>query len=213
MKSPTTVPCRCGKQIALEITGSELPDHAKCPDCGATIHLIAPLGNIATMLLMARAEHELSHNDATISTLLGAVAVEAEMAYLFFKWKGIDSGKLPHEQTPQDRKQWEDEWANMWSIGNRLEKLSLLLTKKPFDEFARLKINLLKPALAGHDPAASIKDFFQDQFFERRNNIVHYGQIDFVKTVGERCLLSATTLLNLLHAMDNTRYDLTFPKK
>jgi hypothetical protein len=190
-----------------------LPNHAKCPDCGVTIPLIAPLGNIATMLLMARAERELSHNDATVSTLLGAAAVEAEMAYLFFKWKGIDSGKLSNEQTAQDREQWEDEWANMRSIGNRLEKLSLLLTRKPFDEFARLKINILKQGLVGHNPAASIKDFFQVEFFERRNDIVHYGEIDFEKPVGESCLLSANTLLNLLHAMDSTRYDLTFPRK
>jgi hypothetical protein len=212
VKSSTTIPCTCGKQISLEIIGGELPDHAKCPDCGATIHLIAPLGNIATMLLMARAENELSHNDATVATLLSAIAVEAEMAYLFFKWKGIDSGKLSNEQTPEDRKQWEDEWANVRSIGTRLEKLSLLLTKKPFDGFARLKIDLLKSTLVGHDPAGSIKDFFQDQLFERRNDIAHYGQIDFETPVGERCLLSATTLLKLLHAMDNTRYDLTFPR-
>jgi hypothetical protein len=63
------------------------PDHARCPDCGATIYLIAPLGNIVTKLLMERAKHELQHNDATISTLLSAVAVEAEMAYLFSKWR------------------------------------------------------------------------------------------------------------------------------
>jgi len=88
----------------LEINGSQLPEHAKCPDCGATIYLIAPLGNIVTKLLMARAKHELQHNDATISTLLSAVAVEAEMAYLFSKWKEIDSGKLPADQTPEDRK-------------------------------------------------------------------------------------------------------------
>ena len=68
---------------------------------------------------MARAKHELQHNDATISTLL-AGAVEAEMAYLFSKWKGIDSGKVPADQTSEDRKAWEGEWANMRLIGKRL---------------------------------------------------------------------------------------------
>jgi len=213
MKSPITIPCSCGKQIGLEVTGSRLPDHAKCSDCDSTIYLMDPLGNVATMLLIARAKQELANSDVTVCTLMSAAAVETEMAYQFFKWKGIDSGKLPNEQTPQDREQWENEWANMRSVGNRLEKLCVLLTKKPFDEFARLKINLLKPALAGHDPASSIKDSFQDQLFEKRNDIVHYGEIDFEKPVGERSLLSATTLLNLLHAMDETRYDLTFPKK
>jgi hypothetical protein len=94
-----------------------------------------------------------------------------------------------------------------------MDELSRLLTTIPFEEFARLKINLLKSALSGHDPANSIKDFFQGQLFEKRNDIVHYGEIDFEKPVGERSLLSATALLNLLHAMDMTRYDLTFAKK
>jgi hypothetical protein len=213
MKSPLTVPCACGKQIALEVIGSELPDHASCPDCGATIYLIAPLGNIVTKLLMARAEHELQYNDATISTLLSAVAVEAEMAYLFSKWKGIDSGKLPVEQTPEDRKAWEDEWANMRSIGKRLDELSRLLTSKPFDEFARLNKDLVKSALAGYNPAASIKDFLQEHFFDKRNDIAHYGKIDFQEEDGARSLSLATALLKLLHAMDMTRYDLTFRKK
>ena len=197
----------------MEVTGSELPDYANCPDCGATIYLIAPLGNIVTKLLMGRAKHELQHNDATISTLLSAVAVEAEMAYLFSKWKGIDSGKVPADQTPEDKKAWEDEWANMRSIGKRLDELSRLLTSKPFDEFARPNKDLLKPALAGYNPAASIKDFLQEHFFDERNDIAHYAKIDFQEEDGTRSLSLATALLKLLHAMDVTRYDLTFPKK
>jgi hypothetical protein len=213
MKSRLTIPCACSKQIDLEVIGSQLPDHANCLDCGATIYLIAPLGNIVTKLLMQRAKHELQHSDPTISTLLSAVAVEAEMAYLFSKWKAIDSGKLPADQTPEVRKPWEDEWANMRSIGKRLDELSRLLTSKPFDEFARLKKDPLKPELAGYNPAASIKDFLQEQFFDKRNDIAHYGKIDFQEEDGTRSLSLATALLKLLQAMDVTRYDLTFPKK
>jgi hypothetical protein len=205
MKSSITIPCRCGKQIPFEVTGSVLPDHAKCVDCGATTYLMEPLGNIVSMLLMERAKQELAHNDFTISGLLSAIAVEAEMAYLFFKWKGIDSGKLPIEQTPEDREQLEGEWADMRSIGKRLEELSRLLTRKPFDEYARLKKDVLKPALTSYDPATSIKDFFQDQFFDKRNDIVHYGKIDFQEGDGRQSLSIAGALLGLLHAMDIER--------
>jgi hypothetical protein len=213
MKSSITIPCRCGKQIPLEVTGSELPDHAKCVDCGIVTHLMEPLGNIVSMLLMVRAKQELAHSDFTISTLLSAIAVEAEMAYLFFKWKGIDSGKLPIQHTPGDKEQLEGEWADMRSIGKRLDELSRLLTRKPFDEYALQKKDVLKPALISHDPATSIKDFFQNQFFDKRNDIAHYGKIDFREEDGARSLSLATALLKLLHAMDSTRYDLTFPKK
>jgi hypothetical protein len=190
MKSSITIPCACGKQIALEISGSELPEYAKCPDCGASIYLVAPLGNIVSMLPMERAKQELAYNDSTICKLLSAIAVEAEMAYLFFKWRSTDSGKLPATETPQDRRQWEEEWANMRAIGKRLEEFSRFLTAKPFDEFAYLKRETLKSALAGYDPASSIKDFFLERFLDKRNGMAHYGKIDSEKADGERALRS-----------------------
>lgn len=213
MKSSMTIPCHCGKQIPLEISGSRLPDYAKCPDCGASIYLIEPLGNIVTMLLMERAKQELVHNDTTVSILLSAVAVEAEMAYLFLKWKAIDSRKPPSGQTQEDRNHWENEWANMRSIGRRLDELSRHLTSKPFDEFTCLNKKLLKPGLTGYNPAASIKDYLQEHFFDKRNDIAHYGKIDFQEEDGQRSMSLATALLKLLHAMDVTRYNLTFPKQ
>jgi hypothetical protein len=49
---------------------------------------------MATKLLIERANQELTSCDVTLSILLSAIAVEAEMAYLFFKWKGIGSGEV-----------------------------------------------------------------------------------------------------------------------
>jgi hypothetical protein len=213
MKSPMPLQCGCGEKFALEIVGSIPPEHAQCPKCHSSGYVFKPLGNLVTKLLMERAKQELVHNDITICTLLSAVAVEAEMAYLFFKWKAIDAKKLPAEQTPEVRKPWENEWANMRSIGKRLDELSRLLTGKPFDEFACLNKELFKSALTSYNPGSSIKDFLQGQFFEKRNDIVHFGRIDFQEADGKRSLSLATALLNLFHAMDVKRYDLTFPKK
>ena len=47
MKSPLTIPCACGKQISLEVIGSELPDHVVCPDCCATTYLIPPWATLS----------------------------------------------------------------------------------------------------------------------------------------------------------------------
>jgi hypothetical protein len=100
----------------------------------------------------------------------------------------------------------------MRSIGKRLDELSRLLTSKPFDGFACLNKELLKSAVTGYNPGTSIKDFLQEQFFERRNDIVHYGKVDFQEADGKQSLSLATSLLSLFHAMDAKRYDLTFPK-
>jgi hypothetical protein len=161
-----------------------------------------PLRNIVSLLLIERAKQELINGDVTLAILLSAVAVETETAHLFVKWRGIDSGKLLGNQTPEDKKNWQSEWANMRSIGRRLEELSRFLTRKPFDEFARLRLDLLKPALTDYPPATSIKDFFQTELFDRRNDVVHYGKIDFDEADGRKCLSLASALLELFHAMD-----------
>lgn len=127
------------------------------------------------------------------------------MAYLFFKWKGIDSEKLPSNRTQEDQNQWEIEWSEMRSMGNRLEKLSELLTSKNFDAFVIQNKKLLLSALVSYDPAASFKAFFQEQLFERRNRIIHYGEVDFGKSEGEQCFGLASALIGLLTAMDRER--------
>jgi hypothetical protein len=118
MKVPIPVTCpACGKEFPLEVTGSNLPKYSLCPKCGTQTYNVWPLGNVVTKLLMERTRQELTNGDMTLSILLSAVAVETEMAHLFFKWKGIDSGKILANQTADDKEQWEDEWENMRSIG------------------------------------------------------------------------------------------------
>jgi hypothetical protein len=206
MKAPITIPCQsCGKPIDLQVVGSELPKRADCPECKAAIHLIAPLGNVATMLIMERAKWELNNKDMTMAILLSAMAVEAQMSWLFFKWRGIDDGLLPHERTQAHNEKWEAEWTEMRTVSKRSDELCRLLTGRDFDKFTQQNMPWLKPNLNGFDPANSVKTFFQDQLFEKRNQIVHYGNIDFEKGDGNSCVSLASTLLRLLQEMDNER--------
>src|SRR5271165_767679 len=128
-------------------------------------------------------------------------AVEGQMAYLFFKWKKVDSF------TFDIAKQWEKDWTEMRSIAKRMDELSKFLTGISFDSFAQKKKVLLQSALDdGHyDPATSFRDFFQKQFFERRNMIVHYGEIDFQESDGKLSHTLASSLISLLDAMDRQR--------
>jgi hypothetical protein len=189
----------------LGISGSVLPEYAQCPKCGAQPYLLQPLGNLATMLLVERAKQELANGDITVTILLCAIAVEGEMAYLFFKWKGIDSGILPSSLTQGEPAGWEGEWKNMSSFRGQLDALSKFLTSKTFDEFALQNKAWLMPALDGFDPATSIKEYFQKRFYDTRIRVVHYGEIDFEEPDGELCFSLASALLKLLHAMDMKR--------
>jgi hypothetical protein len=51
----------------------------------------------------------------------------------------------------------------------------------------------------------SLKDFFVKEFFHKRNKIVHFGKIDFQQPDAEMCLTLATTLSQILTAMDAQR--------
>ena len=58
------------------------------------------------------------------------------------------------------------------------------------------------PALKG---APSPKDFFVKEFFHKRNKVVHFGKIDFQHKDAEMCVTSASTLWEILVAMDTRR--------
>jgi hypothetical protein len=209
MKVPLPVTCPvCKKQFALDVRGSDLPEYTKCPKCGAQSRNLWPLGNAVTILLMERAKQELADGDVTIAILLSSMAVEGEMAFLFFKWKSVDAKKLPHAVTEADQKEWDDAWKGFSSFKKQLDAVSKLLTYEPFDKFALQSKGWVLPELNGFDPATGIKQHFQNYFYRTRTRVVHYGAVDFLKTDGERCVSLAWVLLKLFHSMDRKACEL-----
>jgi hypothetical protein len=203
MKVPLPITCRdCGEKFELDVLGSDLPEYTRCPKCGRQRPNLWPLGNAVTILLMERAKQELAAGDVTIAILLSAMAVEGEMAFLFFKWKGLDVRKLTHEVTEADKKEWENDWKGFASFRAQLDAVSRLLTYCAFDEFALANKGWLLPALHGFDPATSVKQHFQNYFYNTRTRVIHYGEVDFQKSEGERCFSLAWSLIKLFHAMD-----------
>jgi len=209
MKLPLPVICpACKNQFALDVYGSNLPEYTNCPKCGAQSRNLWPLGNAVTKLLMERAKQELVGGDVTITILLSSMAIEGEMAFLFFKWKGIDEKKLSHAITEADRERWGEAWKEFSSFKAQLDAVSKLLTREAFDKFALQNKGWLLPKLDGYDPAAGIKQHFQNHFYRTRTRVVHYGEVDFQKPDGERCFSLAWALIMLFHAMDRKACEL-----
>jgi len=119
---------------------------------------------------MERAKEELVDGDVTITILLSSMAVEGEMASLFFKWKGINENKLPHAITEADRKNWGDAWKGFPSFKAQLDAVSKLLTHEAFDRFALQNKGWLLPKLDGYDPATGIKQHFQESLLPHSNS-------------------------------------------
>ena len=208
MKFSFPVTCGCGETFPVHVTGAELPKSAECPKCKSTIWLVEPLGNVVGMAILGRAATELKNGDSTLAIVLAAMAVECELVYLFMKWNRIDL-MLVRNPTDADDDGWEKQWRDdVRTVAARFDKVSGLLTGQSFDSFLSKHSELLKIMHAGYPAskgAASPKDFFVKEFFHKRNKIVHFGKIDFQQPDADMCLTLATTLSQILTAMDAQR--------
>jgi hypothetical protein len=185
----------------------EIPKDDQCPQCHAVLWFVEPLGNFAGQLILSRSWSELKNGDWTLAIVLSAMAVECEMARLYLKWNEID---LMTTRTPADTDQqaWEDQWRKFYAIGVKLDKVSELLTGGPFDSFLAQNTDLLlavQTQCPEYKNSISQKKFFEDEFFKRRNRIVHRGEIDFQQTDAELCFTIATSLWRILDTMDAQR--------
>jgi hypothetical protein len=208
MKFSFPVTCGCGETFSVNVSGTQFPKTAHCPNCSSSIWLVEPLGNVVGMAILGRAATEVQRGDSTLAIVLGAMAVECDMAYLFMKWKGIDlmGTKMPGDD---DRNEWERQWReDVRTVASRFDKVSGLLAGQTFDSFLAQNSGLLKP-LHKNYPASksepSPKKFFIRELFHKRNRIVHFGEIDFPQADAEMCLTLATTLSQVLSAMDAQR--------
>jgi len=208
MKFSFPVTCGCGETFPVNVSGTQCPKAADCPECHSSIWLVEPLGNVVGMAILGRAATELQNGDWTLAIVLGAMAVECDMAYLFMKWKGIDlmETRMPGES---DRDEWERQWReDVRTVAARLDKVSALLAGQSLDSFLAQNSGLLKPVHTQY-PASksepSPKKFFITELFHKRNRIVHFGEINFQQADAEICLTLATTLSQVLSAMDAER--------
>ena len=208
MKFSFPVTCGCGETFSVHVSGTQFPKDAHCPKCHSQIWLVEPLGNVVGMAILGRAATEFKNGDWTLAIVLGAMAVECDMAYLFMKWNRIDlmSTKMP---TDADAEAWEKQWRDeVRTVAARLDKVSALLTGHTFDSFLSQNKALLQHVHTRY-PASksepSTKKFFITELFHRRNRIVHFGDINFQQTDAEMSLTLATSLSQILSAMDAHR--------
>jgi hypothetical protein len=159
------------------------------------------------MTILGRAWTELKDGDWTLAILLSAMAVECDLAYLFMKWNKED---LLLTRTPDDadREKWEEQWRKAFAITAKLDKVSALVAGLPFDSFLAQNSGLWQDIQAKYPVSTkypSPKEFFDKEFFRKRNKIVHFGEIDFQQPDAEMCNALARMLFRILGAMDDER--------
>lgn len=203
MKFSIPITCEDCGEFLVDVNGTQLPKDAQCPQCGKTIWLVEPLGNIVGMAIMHRAATELAGGDSTLTIVLAAMAVESQLAYLFMKWNRINL-TLQRNPTNADEEEWEERWRDIRSVAARFDKVSSLLSRRSFDSFLSANGDLLKRVRTEYQASgeASANEFFVKGLFHKRNRIVHFGKIDFQQSEAEFCFALATALWHILVAMD-----------
>jgi len=98
---------------------------------------------------------------------------------------------------------------NWNSVAARFDKVCDFLAGETFDSFVGSSEMLKKTIKKRHPESAaatSMKQFFQDHLFHKRNKIVHHGKIDYTQSEATACVESARTLLEIFGEMDRKRY-------
>jgi len=217
MKSPVPITCQCGHHFSVEAIGAEPLKDTECPKCLMPIWLPQGLADFVSIRIMNRAYAELENKDFTLAIVLSAMAVEAELARQYIKWRGIDFGLTAvHEPLNAKDEEWAEEWRGFQTVKKRLDKVSLLLTNQTFDSFIVNNDDLSKAIEISHPEfknCVSARDFFWQELFDKRNRILHRSKIDFQEQDGKTCFALAKSMFHAKTVMDKYRYNLTWPPK
>jgi hypothetical protein len=151
--------------------------------------------------------------DYTLSIICSAIAVECALTRVFLKWKETESlGKSGSWGTDVEKKAWEKEYRKNSRFIDSANFVSNTLVGKQFDDFVVdfLTTNkdhhgiLIKAGLPRVVSQTKLK-YFQNEIFDRRNRIMHWGEVGYQQSDAAPCLSAAIGIINILKLMDRLR--------
>jgi HEPN domain-containing protein len=200
----------CGEDHFAPAYAEQPIDPPTCPKCGAVIYLFDPLTlSIGAVRAHSRSQSELKNGDFSISIICSAVAVESYLTAAFLKWKGIANYKVAGI-FPADAEveTWEQEFPRSGGFRKPADFVAKELVGTDFDGFVSANptaialMNTL-PGSAGVSP----KEYFQKTLFDRRNRVMHWGELDYKQADAELCYKAADAILRIFAAMDKEKAD------
>jgi hypothetical protein len=164
------------------------------------------------ILEKARWEY-LNAADYSTSIVFAAMAIEAELARMYFKWRGIDvlhgmiAGLRPLAADRLSDEELNEEYRSLGrTIAEKIDTVARLLDPRGIDEFA--KTSDLREQIAEGFPSLALGSLaadIQQTVFWPRNRIVHAGYLDHTAEDAKRVCNVASLVLELLKRMDRAR--------
>jgi hypothetical protein len=169
---------RCGQVNTVPArVGKELPD-VRCTICGSTIfgcgHVEASEG------ILSRAQQEINGGEYALAVLFAAMALESQLASLFYKRRRIDARIKTGPEPSLDG--IEEEYRRIGGIIEKLNATAQLLVGKSLDSLVSDQEQTLASWIdefaARVFPEGEIAKTLRERLFWPRNHIVHFGEVD-----------------------------------
>lgn len=210
MKFTYDTACQCGGKIVFSATGEEKFGLGECSSCKKTTYLIDPLSvSVTAERLLYRSKAELENGDYSLSIVIATIAVESYLTRLFLKLRGMDNYattfELPNESMET---QWEKEYPRSGGFLKPSDFVAKQFTGLTFDQFVMSNNIVTANAFLGLPNPNKIlpSRYFQDELFNRRNRIAHWGYVNSTRREAEHSHQIAVAIITILREMDRLKY-------
>lgn len=209
MKFAIKKPCDCGGQYVFSAYGDVEFGSATCSSCGKFAHLMNPLSvSVTAERLLYRSKAELESGDYSLSIVIAVMAIESYLTRLFLKLKGMDSYATTFSlPTPEEEVAWEKEYPRSGGFSSPIGFVSQKVVGTTFDKFVAGNATANAAFLSLPNPSQTTPtQYFQEELFNRRNRIAHWGYVNSNQSEAEHCHTIAVDLVAILREMDRTKY-------
>lgn len=213
MKIALRLPCReCASREPVLVALDAVWYEWTCPECGTANSILSSVDWTKGKRILERATQYREQGDYATSIVFSAIALEAELARLFFKWRRIDHlREMAAHTRPSGPELTEEELEVEYrqlgrTIAEKIERVCRLLDERGIDEVAR-QSDLAK-LIEDDYPSlnlGSLAGDLQRAIFERRNRVVHTGYTGHGVSDARTAQNCADVAITLLKQMDARR--------
>jgi hypothetical protein len=203
--------CECGGEIVFLATGEEEFGPGECfSSCKTTAYLSDALSvSVTAERLLYRSKAELEDGDYSLSIVIATIAVESYLTRLFLKLKGMENYATTFELPNKSMEaQWEKEYPRSGGFLKPSNFVAKRFTGLTFDQFVMSNNIIAAHAFLGLPNTNEVPPsrYFQDELFNRRNRIAHWGYVNSTRQEAERSHQIAVAIITILREMDRLKY-------
>lgn len=205
MKAPYPRPCEnCDYVQDVIVKANQDFVEWDCEKCGHRNRLWLAVTIGPHILQRAKAEYE--RRDYSIAIAFAALAVEAELAHLYRKWReyeDISAGKWTYPLPEPDP--YEEEWRRIKTSEDRIRKACRLMGTRDIDRFVAGDAHLSQmlggfPQLNGGPLPKKIAELFWP-----RNRVLHWGYAEHREEEARSAFNTARFALEVLRRLNIAR--------